>query len=193
MDMATAAEANLRWLLRKIEGILNDPKLTDLYINGAGEGKCFIDRGNGMERGTLPYSNADLEDIAINAAALTRQDIAEDAPLVSTRFPGGQRVQIIRPPAVEHGQFSFSIRNPKSHTDTPDDLERGRVFEGTSSERRIPKRQAELIQLHKEGRRKEFLELAVKERLQWRNQPARSARRAPHTASNATGGGGRAQ
>ena len=112
MDNASAAEANLRWLLRPMEALLADPAMTDLYINGPGEGRCFVDRGHGMERITLPYTFDDLEDIAINAAALTRQDIAEDVPLVSTRFPGraagadrpssgGRRraVRLLHPPA----------------------------------------------------------------------------------------------
>ena len=108
MDNASAAETNLRWLLRPMEALLADPAMTDLYINGPGEGRCFVDRGHGMEQITLPYTFDDLEDIAINAAALTRQDIAEDMPLVSTRFPVGQRVQIVRPPAVADGQFAPS-------------------------------------------------------------------------------------
>ena len=128
MDNASAAEANLRWLLRPMEALLADPAMTDLYINGPGEGRCFVDRGHGMERITLPYTFDDLEDIAINAAALTRQDIAEDVPLVSTRFPDGQRVQIVRPPAVADGQFAFSIRQPRQETWTPADLARGGVF-----------------------------------------------------------------
>jgi hypothetical protein len=36
--------------------------------------------------------------------------------LVSTRFPDGQRVQIVRPPAVADGQFAFSIRQPRRET-----------------------------------------------------------------------------
>ena len=35
MDNASAAEANLRWLLRPIEALLADPAMTDLYINGS--------------------------------------------------------------------------------------------------------------------------------------------------------------
>jgi type IV secretory pathway ATPase VirB11/archaellum biosynthesis ATPase len=125
MDNASAAETNLRWLLRPIDGLLTDPAMTDLYINGPGEGQCFVERGHGVERITLPYTFDDLEDLAINAAALTRQDIAEDVPLVSTRFPDGHRVQIVRPPAIADNQFAFSIRQPRRETWTPSDLARG--------------------------------------------------------------------
>lgn len=165
MDMAAAAEVNLRWLLQPMAERLDDPKLTDFYINGAGEGMSFLDRGSGMERVTLPYTHQDLEDIAINAAALTRQDIAEDVPLVSTRFPNGHRVQIIRPPTVADGQFSFSIRKPKMHTATPDELARGGVFDDTVREHCAPGRQQELLALYRAGQWQAFLELAVADRL----------------------------
>ena len=166
MDNASAAEANLRWLLRPMQTLLADPAMTDLYINGPGEGRCFVDRGGGMERITLPYSFDDLEDIAINAAALTRQDIAEDAPLVSTRFPDGQRVQIVRPPAVADGQIAFSIRQPRPETWTPADLEQGGVFaDAIGRARPDPPERARLRSLYQAGAWRAFLELAVAQRL----------------------------
>ena len=166
MDNASAAEANLRWLLRPIDTLLADPAMTDLYINGPGEGRCFIDRGHGMERLTLPYTFDDLEDIAINAAALTRQDIAEDVPLVSTRFPDGQRVQIVRPPAVADGQFAFSIRQPRQETWTPADLAGRGVFAHAAGRHAPPPRQRErLLSLYRAGEWRDFLELAVAARL----------------------------
>ena len=165
MDMTLAAEANLRWLLRPLDALLADPALTDLHINGPGEGMCFVERGRGTERMTLPLTLADLEDIAINAAALTRQDIGEDVPLVSTRFPDGHRVQIVRPPAVADGQFAFSIRKPKAKTWTPDDLAAGGVFAQASSHREPPRRQQELSKMYAAEDWKGFLVLAVAERL----------------------------
>ena len=121
MDMAAAAAQNLRWLLRPIQHVLDDPDLTDLHIKGPGA--ATVDMGRGMVPLALPYSLADLEDIAVNAAALTGQDIAADLPIVSTRFPDGERVQIQRPPAVAEGRMSFSIRKPKLRTWRPEELD----------------------------------------------------------------------
>jgi type IV secretion system protein VirB11 len=166
MDNASAAEANLRWLLRPMGVLLADPAMTDLYINGPGEGRCFIDRGRGMEQITLPYTFDDLEDIAINAAALTRQDIAEDVPLVSTRFPDGQRVQIVRPPSVADGQIAFSIRQPRQETCTPSDLARGGVFANAAGRHaRSPRQRERLLSLYRAEDWQAFLELAVAQRL----------------------------
>lgn len=121
MNPVEAAEGNLRWLLRSIQHVLDDPDLTDLHIRGPGS--ALVDCGRGMMPLDLPYSLDDLEDIAINAAALTGQDIAADVPIVSTRFPDGERVQIQRPPAVAEGRISFSIRKPKQQTWRPEQLD----------------------------------------------------------------------
>ena len=166
MSPVQAAERNLRWLLQPISTTLADAKLTDMHINGAGVGMCFVDRGRGMEQITLPYSVEDLEDIAINAAALTRQDIAEDVPLVSTRFPDGHRVQIVRPPAVGDGQFAFSIRRPSAETWTPEQLEQAGVFRlavGRQPRARLWRDKLAALYAGQEWRA--FLELAIKARL----------------------------
>ena len=121
MDYTTTAETNLRWMLRDIQHHLDNDLVTDLHIEGVGE--ATIDRGLGLEPIVLPYTLRDLEDIAILAAALTGQDIAADVPIVSTRFPGGERVQIQRPPAVADGKIAFSIRRPMATTPSPDELD----------------------------------------------------------------------
>jgi len=164
MDMATAAEVNLRWLLRPIDSVLSDPAMTDLHINGPGA--AWVDRGRGMEPVALPFSLRDLEDIAINAAALTRQDVAEHVPLVSTRFPDGHRVQIVRPPAVADGQFAFSIRQPKAESWTLAQLAAGGVFSDAVGRRRPAGRElGRLAALYQAGDWLAFLELAVAARL----------------------------
>ena len=164
MDMAQAAETNLRWLLRPMAALLADPAMTDLHINAPGI--AFVDRGRGMERVSLPYSFGELEDVAINAAALTRQDIAEDVPIVSTRFPDGHRVQIVRPPAVAGGQFAFSIRQPKAESWTPDQLAQSGVFASAVGRGRAkPANHDRLRDLYQAGLWQEFLTLAVVSRL----------------------------
>lgn len=109
MSYAAAARASLAYELEPIAHLLADTKLTDLHI---GTGIGFVERGKGPERIEVPYSFADLSYIARLAAAVTGQDIEADVPIVSTEFPGGHRVQILRPPAVPDGEIAFSIRRP---------------------------------------------------------------------------------
>jgi type IV secretion system protein VirB11 len=106
---AAAAASSLAYELEPIAHLLADDRLTDLHICS---GVSFVERGMGMERLELPYSFADLSYIARLAAAATGQDIEADVPVVSTAFPGGHRVHILRPPAVPDGHIAFSIRQP---------------------------------------------------------------------------------
>ena len=153
----SAAEVNLNWLLRPLAGLLANPALTNLYI---------INVGQGMQRMTLPYSFADYEDIAINAAAMTGQDIGRDVPLVMTKFPGGHRVQIVRPPATAEGCISFSIRRPSEVTWTPLQLEAAGVFDQTKAvDRGQHERFGELLGLYEQRQWRAFLELAIRCRL----------------------------
>jgi type IV secretion system protein VirB11 len=158
---AEAAMNVVRWMLRPVQPILDHPGLTDFHINGVGAGRAFIDVGRGMERITLPYSLRDLEDLALYAAASTRQDISEATPIVSTRFPDGERVDVILPPAIEAGVV-FSLRKPKATTASPDELERGGTFEkARCSDSYISPHEVELRRLYRENRVKELLELAI--------------------------------
>ncbi|GAC1497205.1 MAG: P-type DNA transfer ATPase VirB11 [Steroidobacteraceae bacterium] len=109
MTYSAAARASLAYELEPIAHLLSDPALTDLHICGS---IGFVERGHGRERIDLPYSFGDLAYIARLAAAATGQDIEADVPVVSTEFPGGHRVHIMRPPAVPDGQIAFSIRRP---------------------------------------------------------------------------------
>ena len=162
--LAKAAERNLRFLLQPIQDLLDDPAMTNLYINGVGAGQCFVSRGRGIERLTLPFTFCELEDIAINAAALRQQDIAEDVPVVDTVFPGGQRVNIVRPPAVPEGTMSFSIRRPSARTMRPAELEGQGVFAHVAHGKTRTKRESNterLLELYRAMRWREFIELAI--------------------------------
>ena len=166
MTPVEAAERNLHWLLKPVTDYLDNPSMTDFHINGAGSGKCFVDCGRGYDQITLPYSWDDLDLIAINAASYTSQDIGEDVPLVSAKFPGGHRVQIVRPPAVPDGSYAFSIRQPKKQTSTPAELEAQGVFRRAVARRdeasEAMRATGRLLELYQAKRWREFLELAIR-------------------------------
>lgn len=155
-----AVEAQLRWLLRPFQHWLDDPGVTDVFINGPD--RFFVKRSGRTTREDVRLGYEDLVDIGINAAALMAQDIGPDVPLCSTRFPDGHRVQLIRPPAVADGQYSISVRRPAATSPTLDDLANAGVFSqarladtGPSSIDR------ELASLYRAGSWRAFLHLAV--------------------------------
>lgn len=155
-----AIEAQLRWLLRPFQHWLDDPGVTDIYINGPD--RFFVKRAGRTTRQDVRLSDDDLVDIGINAAALMAQDIGPDVPLCATRLPDGHRVQLVRSPAVADGQYSISIRRPAARSPTLDDLAAAGVFSqaqlagtGASAVDR------ELASLYRAGNWRAFLHLAV--------------------------------
>lgn len=162
MSEREAAANVIRFLQRPIQHILDNPKLTDLYINGSGPGQAFVDVGRGIEQITLPYTDKDLDNLAHYAAAYTEQEISASYPIASTTLPGGERTQIIIPPAVGQNRTSFSIRKPQQHTATPQELEDNGVFDGTEDASQAVSTRDELMtQYLKEGKIRLLLERAI--------------------------------
>lgn len=156
----SAVECQLRWLLQPLQPWLDDPSVTDIFVNGPGQ--VFVKRQGRTVRQDVHLGYDDLVDIGINAAALTRQDVGDDVPLCSTCLPDGHRVQLIRPPAVAEQTYSISIRRPAATTPTLDDLEQAGVFSRT----RVAGHEAspidrQLMELYRAGNWRMFLHLAV--------------------------------
>jgi type IV secretion system protein VirB11 len=166
MSEVDAARNITRYMLQPVQGILDNPDLTDFHINGPGEGKAFVDVGYGMKQTTLPYKQRDLEDLAMYAAAITRQDVTGATPLVSTAFPDGERVQIILPPAAPDGCIYFSLRKPREVTATPDELEQSGTYEKAKhGGGHTSGNEQELRRLYAAGQTKDLIALAVQSRL----------------------------
>jgi type IV secretion system protein VirB11 len=156
----SAVERQLRWLLRPFQDWLDDPDVTDIFINGPD--RLFVKQRGRTTRHDVRVTYDDLVDIGINAAALMRQDIGEDVPLCSTRLPDGHRVQLVRPPAVAEGMYSISIRRPAATTPTLDDLDQAGVFSRTTFAGREPSQlDRRLAERYRAGGWREFLHLAV--------------------------------
>lgn len=155
-----AVEAQLRWLLLPFQHWLDNPDVTDIYINGPN--RFFVKRAGRITREDVRLDYEDLVDIGINAAALMAQDIGPDVPLCSTRLPDGHRVQLIRPPAVADGQYSVSIRRPAAQSPTLDDLADAGVFSQARLAGTGPSAvDRELASLYRSGNWRAFLHLAV--------------------------------
>lgn len=133
--MSDIVTRQLSWLLQPIQSYLDDPRVTDIHINGPNpDGETttlFLKRGAERSQLVVPLSLRHLENIGDNAAAMMRQDVAEDAPFCSTKLPGGHRLQIVRPPALPDGRYALAIRRPAAKSSTPDELEAAGVFAET--------------------------------------------------------------
>jgi type IV secretion system protein VirB11 len=168
--MSDIISRQLTWLLQPIQPYLEDPKITDIHINGPNQdGKTttlFFKRGSERGQAMAPLTLRHLENIGDNAAALMRQDVAEDAPFCSARLPAGQRLQIVRPPAVPDGRYALAIRRPAARSWTPDELEAAGVFAQTRTAElaRMQPRAVvlDLLAMKNSGKWKEMISLAIR-------------------------------
>ncbi len=110
--MVSEAPLQLEFLMRPLAPWLEDPATEEICINQPGA--LFVRQRGTFRREELDLSLADLEDIAILAGALRKQDVEPRNPLCATELPGGERLQICLPPAVPAGTVSLTIRKPGS-------------------------------------------------------------------------------
>ena len=168
--MSGVVARQLEWLLRPIQHLLDEQTVTDLHINAPNpDGETtnvFIKRDGVRTMEAVPLAMGQLENIGINAAALMRQDIAEDVPFCSTKLPQGQRLQLVRAPAVPEGRYAMAIRRPSQQAATIQQL----IDYGTFSEVRTaelirtqPRKVIlELLELKAAGKWPELIQVAIR-------------------------------
>jgi type IV secretion system protein VirB11 len=106
--MTSPAAPLLEWLMRSLDEFLTDPATEDVCINKPGE--CFVFQRGVWSRHDVPLSLDDLEEIAILAGALRKQECGPHLPLLATELHTGHRLQVVLPPAVPAGTVSLSFR-----------------------------------------------------------------------------------
>jgi type IV secretion system protein VirB11 len=85
--------------LRALRPILTDHAVTELCINRPGE--AFIETREGWRCVPLPFADFKwCTNLAKLVANSTRQRIDPESPLLSASLPGGERIQIVVPPAA---------------------------------------------------------------------------------------------
>ncbi len=165
--MVSEAAPQLRYLMQPLLHWLEDPATEEVAINKPGE--VFIRQRGVFERHDLPLSYDDLEDIAILAGALRKQDVGPRSPLCATELPDGERLQICLPPSVPNGSVSLTIRRPGSSVSALGDVEQRY---NTSRWNRWNQRKdvqersaAEVLELYDRGDITNFLKACVRNRM----------------------------
>ena len=165
--MTSAAEDQLLFLLAPVWPWLEDPATEELTINKPFE--AFVRQKGVFTKYETPLSLADLEDIAILAGALRRQDVGPRAPLCATELPRGERLQVCLPPAVPAGTASLTIRRPGTSVNALDTVNSryhtsrwNRWEERKTSQN---ERDSEVLKFFDEGEIEPFLKACVTNRL----------------------------
>src|SRR5437870_672558 len=107
-DTAEAAWARIIPFLRPIEGLIRDPEISDILVNGE-RGVFFEKQGRLMPLSGISISEKSLQVAARNIARALGDEISEESPLLDSRLPDGSRVAIALSP-ISVGGTALAIR-----------------------------------------------------------------------------------
>jgi type IV secretion system protein VirB11 len=159
-----AEPSALALTLRALQPLLADPDVTEVCINRPVE--AFVETRGGWRRQSLPFADFDwCRRLAKLVANSTRQRIDESCPLLSAALPGGERIQIVLPPATTQGCVAITIRRPSDTVWSIDELASRGIFRTTRhAGEALDEIEAELLRLLAGGQYEAFMRLAVKAR-----------------------------
>ena len=119
--------SSLSLFLGPLTSLLDEPDVTEICINQPGT--AFVERQTGWSRHALPFASFDwCMSVAKLVANHTRQRISASEPLLSATLPGGERIQIVLPPATEDRTVSITIRRPSNVLWTLEELDGLGIF-----------------------------------------------------------------
>lgn len=157
--------SSLEHYLDVLQPFLQDRQWTEICINRPHE--IFTENRRGWIRHDLsaltpPY----CLHLARLIANFSKQRIDEETPLLSATLPGGERVQVVIPPAVPAGTVSMTIRKPSMQVFSLDDFEAQGLFaecrEATAEA--LQPDEEELVTLLRQKHYRDFIAVAVQTR-----------------------------
>jgi pilus assembly protein CpaF len=103
-----------------LEGLLADPEVTDVLVNGADE--VWVDRGRGLERTEVTFrDDVSVRRLAQRLAAVCGRRLDDGHPWVDARLPDGTRLHAVLPPVAGRG-VCLSLRVFRAVAFTLEDL-----------------------------------------------------------------------
>lgn len=154
--------AILEHYLKPLQACLQPAGVTEVVVNRPGE--LGIEHEGGWEWRAAPdLTETWLSTLAKAAAAFTAQDVTPEAPICSTVLPGGERCQIVIPPAAE--RLSLTLRKPSATTFDLDAFARNGLFDDVAvATNDLSADETGLLALRDAGDWPAFFRLAVRSR-----------------------------
>lgn len=150
--------------MRPLRELLDQPGVLEVCLNRPHE--LFVQTAEGWQVVQIAQLTlAHCLSLATAVATFCDQEINAEHPLLSATLPGGERVQIVIPPAVSKGTVSITIRKPATVIWRLEDFERQGMFRRTEGPgAKAHPHEDELAALNAGRRHAEFLRLAVRHR-----------------------------
>ena len=153
----------LEELLRPLQTYLADDSLTEICINRPGE--IWTEGKTGWQKHSSPMDLAACERLAMAIAGFSRQHFNAQHPIVSASLPTNERIQMVMPPACQNNTVSMTIRRHSSTDKTLCELEADGAFRTyNAASEKLQQFETTLLQQHKKGDIRAFLETAVASR-----------------------------
>ena len=176
IDNKPAKDEQIKQLLRPLADLLEQPEITEVTINCPRE--VWVKDKQGWSYRAIPeLTESYLHSLA---TAMIVYNELQPKSIVSVLLPGGERGQIVMPPACINGTISLSIRKHSMVVKTLEQLKEEGVFNDftdvsfnkPSSEEaasflskqdftRLENFEVDLLNLKSQGKIQEFLEQAV--------------------------------
>ncbi|MFT3887924.1 MAG: TadA family conjugal transfer-associated ATPase [Arachnia sp.] len=103
-----------------LEGLLAEPGVTDVLVNGPGA--VYVDRGSGLSRASVAFvDDEQVRRLAIRLAAAAGRRLDDASPFVDGRLPDGTRLHAVLAPVAEPGTC-LSLRVPARSSFTLESL-----------------------------------------------------------------------
>lgn len=107
---------------------LDDSEITEISVNRAGE--IWALRNGAWECHSLPeLTFTQLDSVATAIAKYVGNDINDVRPILSAVLTNGERIQVVIPPACEHGTISLTIRKPSPALITMEEYRQSGFFD----------------------------------------------------------------
>jgi type IV secretion system protein VirB11 len=150
--------------LRTLGRFLQDPQITEICINRPGA--LFVETGSGWQYVSAAEIDFDwCRRFAKLVANYSHQRVDAATPLVSAALPGGERVQLVLPPATSAGCIAISIRRPAPQLWSIEELAQRGVFRSTRRSDAVCDRiDTQLLRLLAANQFEAFMRLAVRSR-----------------------------
>jgi type IV secretion system protein VirB11 len=164
-DIAAAEshDVYLTAFLKPLEKWLRHERVAEIFINRPGEFWVEV-TGGAMSRVAAPeITDAHVQRLAAQIARVNAQAINREQPVLAASLPGGERVQIVGPPATRK-HWTMAIRRSAAAKLGLDDFAGGNAFGDVvlSNERTLSAVDTKLLALLEARRIPDFLALAVK-------------------------------
>jgi type IV secretion system protein VirB11 len=169
--LGVGPDASINYLIQPLDLFLRDEAVLEVVMNRPGE--IFVESvTSGWARHQvapvdLPYWLGVARALDTYSNPHSRNPLSEANPLLAATLPGGERVQVVIPPAVPQGTISITIRKPSSVVPRLSDIAASGLFKRTAPPRhgQLLDHELTLLELLKCRRHEEFLIEAVRRRL----------------------------